>query len=224
MAATDSAREGFRANRERELIEAARTLFDERGLQDAPLEAVARAAGINRALIYRHFSSKDELFVLAVTDYLYELAHRLREAVQEAGEPWAQLERSLEAYTDYCVEYPAFVDCTMSLMRRPAGELYAAVSESVWYRLGRGMSSCLGQLSDVLAAGRRTGVFAIEDPDFSANLLYTQTLGGMHFARIGVGVRQAAPGIPETFGVDPSVVKRACVDSALATVRAESPE
>ncbi len=34
---------------------------------------VARAAGINKALIYRAFDSKEELFVLTVADYLTEL-------------------------------------------------------------------------------------------------------------------------------------------------------
>src|SRR5947209_6930819 len=59
--------------RERDLVHATRALFDERGMQDAPIEDIARAVGIARGLIYRHFSSKEELFVLTVTDYLREL-------------------------------------------------------------------------------------------------------------------------------------------------------
>jgi hypothetical protein len=34
-------------------------------------------------------------------------------------------------------------------------------------------------------------------------LLWTQTLGTMHLVRIGVGMRQAAPGLPDLFAVDP---------------------
>ena len=68
-----------RREREREIVAATRLLFDERGLQDAPIEDVARAVGINKALIYRHFSSKEELFVLTLTSYLAELAERLEE-------------------------------------------------------------------------------------------------------------------------------------------------
>jgi AcrR family transcriptional regulator len=59
--------------RERELVKVTRALFDEGGMQDAPVEEIVRAAGIARGLIYRHFSSKEELFVAAVTDYLAEL-------------------------------------------------------------------------------------------------------------------------------------------------------
>ena len=51
----------LRRERERDLVRATRALFDERGLQDAPIEEIARAVGIARGLIYRQFSSKEEL-------------------------------------------------------------------------------------------------------------------------------------------------------------------
>ena len=50
----------LRRERERELVQATRALFDERGMQDAPIEEIARAVGIARGLIYRQFSSKEE--------------------------------------------------------------------------------------------------------------------------------------------------------------------
>src|SRR3954451_1032372 len=70
----------MRRARERDLVRATRALFDERGLQDAPIEEIARAVGIARGLIYRQFSSKEELYVLTVTDYLAELDGLLGEA------------------------------------------------------------------------------------------------------------------------------------------------
>ncbi len=66
-----------RREREREIIAATRLLFDERGLQDAPIESIAREVGINKALIYRHFSSKEELYVLTLSSYLADLAEPL---------------------------------------------------------------------------------------------------------------------------------------------------
>ncbi len=47
-----------RAERSREIVAATRALFDERGVREAQIEDIARAVGINRAIIYRHFSSK----------------------------------------------------------------------------------------------------------------------------------------------------------------------
>lgn len=212
----------LRASRERDLIAATRKLFDERGFRDAPVEEIAKTVGIARGLIYRQFSSKEELFVLTVTDYLAELAAELEAATAAAATPELRLERIAEAFAGFCERYPAFLDSSLALMRGPAGRLHASVSESVWYRLGVGMASCIGQLAEVLRHGADAGAFAIADPDYMANLLWTQTLGAMHLVRIRVGVRSVAQGAPELFQVSPGEVVRSCVDSAMATVGAST--
>jgi AcrR family transcriptional regulator len=214
----------MRRERERDLVRATRSLFDERGMQDAPIEEIARAVGIARGLIYRHFSSKDELYVLTVTDYLAELDEVLSAAAPEAGEPVASLEAWAEAYVGFCLRYPAFLDCALSLMHRPAADLRETLSESVWLRLGQGMAGCIEHVAAILRAGAADGTFTIEDPDYMANVLWTQILGATHLARIRVGVRQVAPGIPGLFTVPPEQLARTCVASALATVRASGAE
>ncbi len=198
-----------------------RALFDERGMQDAPVEEIARAAGIARGLIYRSFSSKEELFVLAVTDYLAELDTAIAAATAGETDPVLRLERLTETYARYCLRYPAFLDACISLMHRPARELSEIVSDSVWLRLGQGMAACLEHSAAALRAGTEAGVWSVEDADYTANVLWTQGLGLMHLARIGVGVRSLAPGIPALFSVAPEQIVRTCIDSALANVRIE---
>jgi AcrR family transcriptional regulator len=207
-------------SRERELVKVTRALFDERGMQHAPVEEIARAAGIGRGQIYRHFSSKEELFVAAVIDYLAELGAELEGATADEPDPVRALERLTEAYARYCLQYPAFLDSCISLMHRPASELSEIVSEAIWMRLGQGMARCLGVSAATLRAGAEAGAFAVDDPDYTANVLWTQGLGLMHLARIGVGVRSLAPGIPGLFTVEPERVVRTCVDGALAAVQA----
>src|SRR4051794_33083622 len=107
-----------RRQREREIVDATRALFDERGLQDLPMGEIARAVGINKALIYRHFASKEELFVLTATRYLDEMSASLREVGPDAA-PRDRLIACAERFTDYGLEHPAFLDCCISLMRRP---------------------------------------------------------------------------------------------------------
>ena len=189
-------------------------------MQDAPIEHIAKAAGIARGLVYRHFSSKEELFVLTVTDYLTELDGVLAEAIGRARTPTKRLERCAEAYAGFCVRYPAFIDCALSLMRRPARDLQDIVSESVWLRLGQGMARCSDQLAVVLREGVESGDFGVEDPDYTANFLWTSTLGAMHLARIRIGLRQEARGVPVAFAVEPEQVVHSCVDFALKAVAA----
>lgn len=214
-----SSRAAARREREREIVAATRVLFDERGMQDAPIEDIARAVGINKALIYRYFSSKEELFVLALTSYLADLAASL-DGIATALDPAAQLREGWLRYTDFCLEHPAFLDCGLSLMRRPVEELRETISDAVWIRLGQGMAGCLSRLSRILALGAEQGVFDVEDPDFTANHLYTQTLGAMHLARLGVGVRAGAGGVPEPFAIDARRVQEACIADTLAAVGA----
>ena len=87
------------------------------------------------------------------------------------------------------MRYPAFIDCALALMRRPARDLQDIVSESVWLRLGQGMARCSDQLAAVLREGAEAGDFDVDDPDYMANFLWTSTLGAMHLARIRVGLR-----------------------------------
>jgi AcrR family transcriptional regulator len=213
----------LRRTREQELIAATRALFDERGLQDAPIDEIARNVGIARGLVYRVFSSKEELYVLTVTDYLRELDGLLEAAIAPGNGCVDQLERWARTFAGFCQRYPAFLDCALSLMRRPAGELHDMVSESVWFRLGQGIGGCVHHVSQLLADGTAAGVFTVEDPDFTAHVLWTQTLGTMHLARSGVGVKQIAPEIPGLFTIAPEQVVETCVSSALQVVRAGRP-
>ena len=210
----------LRTTREQELLAATRALFDERGLQDAPIDEIARTVGIARGLVYRVFSSKEELYVLTVTDYLRELDELLEDAIAPGSDFADQLERWGRAFAGFCQRYPAFLDCALSLLRRPANELRDMVSESVWFRLGQAIGSCVHHVSQLLADGTAAGVFAVEDPDFTANVLWTQTLGTMHLARSGVGVKQVAPEIPALFAIAPERAIESCVATALAAAGA----
>ncbi len=212
------AKQSLRAAREKELVAATRALFDERGVQDAPIEEIARSVGIARGLIYRSFASKDELYVATVVDYLDELTEVLRSAVNSDDDPTDRLEALTRAYAGYCIRYPAFLDSSLALMRGPAGDLEAAVSEAVWLRLGRTMARSIDQLAAVIRDGVASGDFEVADPDYTANVLWTQGLGVMHLARIGVGVHKAGPAGPGLFAIDPDRVIDTCVEVALGLV------
>jgi len=201
-------------------VAATRSLFDARGGLDVPIEEIAQAVGIARGLIYRQFSSKEELYFLTVTDYLDELAGELREAAGDSADPAENLARGVEAYARYCQRYPAFLDSALSLMKRPTRELQDIVSEAVWLRLGQAIVRCVERLAEVLREGAEDGTFDVADPDYTANIVWTQVLGTMHLARMRVGIRQAAPGIPALFEVEPERVVETCVATALATAGA----
>ncbi len=205
-----------RRAREREILKATRELFDENGVRDAQIEDIARAVGVNRAIIYRHFSGKEELFALTLVSYLEELEVRLTEAALSRRTPSTRLVAVVESFVDFGLEYPAFVDCAQTLMRRPGPELLEEISESSLFRLGRGISACLTQLSDVLDAGVEAGDFHVPDTNLLANHMYASGLGALQLARVGMLVKESAPGIPAISPVSAADVRRYVVATATA--------
>jgi AcrR family transcriptional regulator len=219
--ATDGRRSAAAARRrarEKEIIAATRALFDEKGVRDAQIEQIAAAVGINRAIVYRHFSGKEELFALTLVTYLDEL----HDALQAADGPDAaapqRLERLVGAFVDYGLAHPAFIDCAQALMRRRGDELLEEISESALFRLGRGISGCLAVLQDAIQAGVDAGTFTVEDPTLLANTLYASGLGALQLARVGILVTEATPGVPTVGEISADQVRSYLVDSALALV------
>lgn len=205
-----------RRAREKDIIAATRGLFDKRGVRDAQIEDIARAVGINRAIVYRHFTGKEELFALTLVGYLDELRDDLAAAIETSEDAEAQLTALVTAFTAYGVAHPAFVDCAQTLMRRTGPDLLDEMSESALFRLGRGISGCLAVLTQVLEHGVETGAFRVEDPVLLANTLYASGLGALQLARVGILVKEAAPGIPTVGTISAEQVRDYLVASALA--------
>ncbi|WP_460839469.1 TetR/AcrR family transcriptional regulator [Nocardioides marmoraquaticus] len=205
-----------RRAREAEILAATRELFDRAGVRDAQVEDIARAVGVNRAIIYRHFSGKEELFALTLVSYLDDLGQQLADAAQHGTTPRERLVAVTEAFIDFGLSHPAFVDCAMTIMRRPGPELLEEISESAMFRLGRGMTTCLATLRDVLSAGNESGDFHVDDPELLANHMYASGLGALQLARVGMLVREQSPGVPAVADVSADDVRRYVVATATA--------
>ena len=208
-----------RRAREAEIIAATRVLFDTRGVSEVQIDHIATAVGINRAIVYRHFTGKEELFALTLVGYLDELRADMVAAAEAAGDPRERLAAIVRSFVDYGLAHPPFVDCAQALMRRSGPELLDEISERALFRLGRGISSCLTVLSGALEAGITSGDFVLEsDPTLLANMLYANGLGALQLARVGILVKEAAPGVPTVGEIAPSQVRDYLVASALALV------
>ena len=209
-----------RREREREILQATRTLFDARGVRDAQIDDIARSVGVNRAIIYRHFASKDELFGLTLVGYLVELDGELSAADPGARvEPLDRLERLAEVFVDYCLRFPAFTDCALALLRRPGPELLDELSDNALHTLGRTLATVIGRISAVVRDGALAGAFDARDPDLVANLLYAQCLGAVHLARAACIVGTEPPPADVFVAVTDEQIRRAAVRGMLATAR-----
>jgi AcrR family transcriptional regulator len=85
------------AQRKSQLLDTAATLFAERGYSGATTAELAKAAGVTEPIIYRHFSSKKDLFV-ALIDRTGERTIELWEGeLSSAQSPAERLQRLIGA-------------------------------------------------------------------------------------------------------------------------------
>lgn len=78
----------------RELLQAGRRLFADRGLYDARIEDLTGLAGISKGALYLHFRSKEELIRAVVESGFQALGARVRDELKTDG-TYAELARSL---------------------------------------------------------------------------------------------------------------------------------
>ena len=89
--------------RREEILRAALDVFAERGYHGSSIDDIARAAGISKALIYEHFTSKEELHVRLLEENADELLVRLGKAIGELP-PGQRLEPGIDAFFAFVEE------------------------------------------------------------------------------------------------------------------------
>ncbi len=94
------------AERRELILGAAIDAFADTGYHQTSLEEVGRRAGVSKALIYEHFSSKRDLYEELLETYVHELLDRVRAAVIGVEEDGAELRllAGLEGFLDFVEE------------------------------------------------------------------------------------------------------------------------
>ncbi len=78
-------------DRRRQLLEASITCFAEQGYQGTTTASLARAAQVSEPVLYRHFASKQELFVALLEQVGREVLREWRRAIAPLKSPQDQL-------------------------------------------------------------------------------------------------------------------------------------
>jgi AcrR family transcriptional regulator len=96
-----------RAEREKEMLEAAGQAFARSGFHDASMDAIAQAAGISKPMLYNYFGSKQGLYGAYIERSGRALLKSMREA-DSRGAPAAQrLYAGILAFLTYAEERSA---------------------------------------------------------------------------------------------------------------------
>ncbi|GHF91171.1 TetR/AcrR family transcriptional regulator [Streptomyces filamentosus] len=162
------------SRKRRAIIDAALAEFLAEGYSAASMEAITSRSGVSKATVYKHFGSKERLF-LAVVGGVLPTTYAELEPVNSglAGAP--DLRTALVRLTTAWARILLRPDI-MSLRRLVIGEIdrFPQLGR-LWYRLGRDMND--GPLVAAFTELHARGVLDVPDPDLAVRQLVGATVG-----------------------------------------------
>jgi len=100
------------SERANQILAAADKLFGEQGYDAISVRDVAEAAGVNKALVFYYFDTKEALFERVMKGYYAAHEQALRDALTMEGTVSERLHRLMDAYVDFVAanrNFPRFV-------------------------------------------------------------------------------------------------------------------
>ena len=197
-----------------ELLEAALTLFVEKGFAATRSEEVAKAAGVSKGTLYLYFPSKEELLKAVIQHFLgTEIETGIQEAAAADG-PLAQaMEQLLVTWWTRIYEGPAsgVFKLVITEVRN-----FPEIGE---FWVERVVAPGHAIVSGLLRRGVERGEFAVDDIDSAVHsILMPMILMCMHkhsFAACGIG---------KEMDIDPVVFMHAHLRLIFAGLRARPPQ
>jgi AcrR family transcriptional regulator len=90
------------------ILRAAERIFADAGLGGARTDAIAAQAGVNKALLYYYFKSKDELYYAILEDHLKAFHRRVMDVLSGGGSARAKLLAYVSVHFDFISARPNY--------------------------------------------------------------------------------------------------------------------
>ena len=90
-----------RGERREQLLEAASTVFVDRGYHAAGMDEIAERAGVSKPVLYQHFSSKLDLYLAVLAQHVDILVSGIREALRTTTDNRQRLRAAVQAFFDF---------------------------------------------------------------------------------------------------------------------------
>jgi TetR/AcrR family transcriptional regulator len=92
----------------RRIVATAEEIFSEQGLAGARMDEIARAAKVNKALLYYYFRSKEELYRFVLDTLLSQLRSKVGEPGAAATSAAKQLASMVDHFFDFVTQHPNY--------------------------------------------------------------------------------------------------------------------
>ena len=159
---------GTRERKEREkmarknaILEAARTVFFEKGFHAATMDQIAETAELSKGSLYLHFPSKEELYVTLILEGLEILHERFLQAAKDTKDWERKLRNIGKAYCSFYRKNRNYFGILFFLQH---GEITSNISESLFQMYFEKGMSCLNVLAKAIQEGMEAGEIETDNP------------------------------------------------------------
>jgi AcrR family transcriptional regulator len=165
-----------KAQRRREILDAARREFFERGFHTPTVDDVAARAEVSKGTIYLYFESKEEILAHLLLEGLELLLTEMETAYDPGSPPPAEsgLHALAHAYLDFCQNNPSYFRLIMAFDR---GRFEESISQDTYKQVLDRSLRGLALVKQTIENGIATGVFHVEDPWQAAGLVWAALNG-----------------------------------------------
>ena len=151
---------GIRAHKKgqsvRKILNAALLVFSTQGFNGARVDAIARKAGVNKAMIYYRIGNKLSLYQAVIHDIYQDRAAQLRREIQSSTTPEEKLKTYIASVAAIMDAHPHFTRIMIREMVSGWGNFGPAIFEEV--------SVTVKIVQAILDEGVEKGVFVKTDP------------------------------------------------------------
>ncbi len=145
------------------ILDVSTRLFGSQGLYETKVEDIVEHAGISRATFYNYFHSKDEVAFCLAHGEIDKLTEQMRLAIQSEPDPY----RKLKAF--FVCEMNGLSEMNRLLnVRMEDFEFLPAIPRKL---VMAKIEKDLDIIIDILAYGVDAGVFEVNDPRLTANII-----------------------------------------------------
>ncbi|MEW6051947.1 MAG: TetR/AcrR family transcriptional regulator [Candidatus Zixiibacteriota bacterium] len=113
------------------ILLAARTEFAQHGLAGARVDRIAESAHVNKAMLYYHFHSKDDLYLGVIRDYFSHVAERLRQQTDPQPDVEQFLLAVAESHRHLVTTMPDFLPIFLRELAEPREEVLECIVQAI---------------------------------------------------------------------------------------------
>jgi AcrR family transcriptional regulator len=166
-------RQRLRADaRQSEIVRVALALAGTRGVEKTTTQAMAEAMGLTQGAVFRHFPTKDAIWLAVMAWVRDELARVVGEAITASADPFDALERVLYAHVGFVARHPG-------IPRLLFAELEDARDTRLKQLIQQVMAGYERRIAGLVAAAKAQGLADARVDDANAATLYLGMVQGL---------------------------------------------